>query len=288
MPQHLQHLSRSLAVVTVSLSLISYLPMPRAVCRVSALATAATVSPALPALQGEAAVHQLKQQGLYDSLSEAVAATRYKRRWEGQPILTGLPTAYQAANPAQRVAAYFTPSELHLAYLGSAYMFATWGEQQTLFPPVRAAYDYFGTSVAVSGDTAVVGSPFDDIDGNQAQGSAYVFVRSGYSWYFRQKLIASVGREVTFSEPQSPLAGKGSWWERPAREAAYVFVPSGLLWMLQQKLTASDGSGVDPQFGTSVAISGETVVVGTPGQEAAYVFVRGHGIWFPRAEADGR
>ena len=158
MTQHLQHLSRSLAVVTVSLSLISYLPMPPGVCRVSAVATAATVSPALPALQGEAAVQQLKQQGLYDSLSEAVAAIRYKRRSEGQPILTGLPTAFQAANPAQRLAAYFTPSELHPAPLaeqelvregrvsapsawrgarsnhGSIYMSA-WGEQQKLSAP---------------------------------------------------------------------------------------------------------------------------------------------------------
>ncbi len=86
------------------------------VCRVSARATAA-VSPVLPALQGEAAVQQLKEQGLYDSLSEAVAASRYKLRWEGQPALSGVPPSYLASNPAQRIAAYFTPAELHLAPL---------------------------------------------------------------------------------------------------------------------------------------------------------------------------
>src|SRR4029434_816261 len=92
MPKHLRQLPRSLAVVIVSVSLISYLPLPSGVCSVSALATAA-VSPVLPALQGEAAVQQLKEQGLYASLSEAVAASRYRLRWEEQPALSGLQPA---------------------------------------------------------------------------------------------------------------------------------------------------------------------------------------------------
>lgn len=52
---------------------------------------------------------------------------------------------------------------------------------------------YFGYSVAVSGQTVVVGAPIDEIGGKLNQGSAYVFVRSGTSWKQQQKLIASDG-----------------------------------------------------------------------------------------------
>src|SRR5688572_33346581 len=48
-------------------------------------------SAALPALQGEAAIRQLKEQGVYDSLQKAVEATRYEMRWEEQPALRHLP-----------------------------------------------------------------------------------------------------------------------------------------------------------------------------------------------------
>ena len=61
---------------------------------------------------------------------------------------------------------------------GSAYVFATWGRAaEAVGTSRRGANDHFGTSVAISGDTVVVGSPNDDIDGNFDQGSAYVFVR---------------------------------------------------------------------------------------------------------------
>ena len=56
--------------------------------------------------------------------------------------------------------------------------------------------DTFGTSVAISGDTAIVGAPQDDIGGNVNQGSAYVFTRSGTTWTHQQKLTASDGGQV--------------------------------------------------------------------------------------------
>ena len=48
----------------------------------------------------------------------------------------------------------------------------------------------FGTSVAVWGDTAVVGDPLNDLDGNDA-GAAWVFVRSGATWVEQTRLIPS-------------------------------------------------------------------------------------------------
>lgn len=69
--------------------------------------------------------------------------------------------------------------------------------------------------------------------------------------------------------------------------AAYVFVRSGAAWVLQQKLTASDMAAGDG-FGTAVSVSGDTIVVGAPGDDdtvagadagSAYVFVRTDGVW---------
>src|SRR5512139_3313048 len=53
-----------------------------------------------------------------------------------------------------------------------------------------AAEDYFGWSVDVSGDRAVVGAPFEDGAGISKQGAAYVFVRSGADWVQEQKIVA--------------------------------------------------------------------------------------------------
>src|SRR6185503_15644084 len=66
------------------------------------------------ALQGEKAIQQLKEEGLYDSLQKAVEATRYEMRWEEQPALRHLPPSYIAPNPAQQLNAYFTSHGLHL------------------------------------------------------------------------------------------------------------------------------------------------------------------------------
>ena len=90
-----------------------------------------------------------------------------------------------------------------------------------------AAGDGFG-GPSISGDTALIGAPEDDDQGEDS-GSAYVFVRDGTSW------------------------------------------------SQQAKLTAGDGAEYD-QFG-SVSISGDTALVGAPGDESAYVFVRGGTSW---------
>src|SRR4029453_9616491 len=65
----------------------------------------------------------------------------------------------------------------------------TWTEQQRLLAPDGAANDWFGSAVSVSGDTLVIGAPRDDFE----KGSAYVFVRSGTTWTYQQKLMASDG-----------------------------------------------------------------------------------------------
>ena len=167
-------------------------------------------------------------------------------------------------------------------------------QQQKLEASDAGAFDLFGSSVAISGETVVVGARSDDGAAGAGQGSAYVFVRSGGVWSQQQKLEASDAGEVDEFGFSVAISGEtvvvGSWLDDGAAGAdqgsAYVFVRSGGVWSQQQKLEASDAAAFD-LFGDSVAISGETVVVGAifddgaAGlfQGSAYVFVRSGGVW---------
>jgi hypothetical protein len=166
--------------------------------------------------------------------------------------------------------------------------------EQKLTAGDGAAFDLFGKSVAISGDTAIVGAHGDDFGASADQGSAYVFVRSGGVWTQEQKLTASDGRvsdefgwSVAISGDTAIVGAPGDdFGPQGSQGSAYVFVRSGGVWTEEQKLAASDG-GVSDEFGWSVAIGGDTVVVGARGdhvgangfQGSAYVFVRSGGVW---------
>ncbi len=177
---------------------------------------------------------------------------------------------------------------------GSAYVFArnggVWSQQQKLLASDAAAGDAFGESVAISGETVVVGAQFDDDVAGDNQGSAYVFARSDGVWSQQQKLLASDARccgeafgESVAISGETVVVGSGGGG---VGGSAYVFARSSGVWSQQQKLRASDAAVAD-SFGASVAISGETVVVGAIGddgaagrdQGSAYVFARSGGVW---------
>src|SRR6266508_4063415 len=177
---------------------------------------------------------------------------------------------------------------------GSAYVFArnggVWSQQQKLLASDAAAGDAFGESVAISGETVVVGAQFDDDVAGDNQGSAYVFARSDGGWSHQQKLLASDARccgeafgESVAISGETVVVGSGGGG---VGGSAYVFARSSGVWSQQQKLRASDAAVAD-SFGASVAISGETVVVGAPfdagaagnSQGSAYVFARSGGVW---------
>jgi FG-GAP repeat len=171
---------------------------------------------------------------------------------------------------------------------GSAYVFVRssgiWSQQQKLTASDAAVAAQFGVSVAISGDTAVAGASLD----NSQRGAAYVFVRSGTSWFQQKKLTASAkaaqfGLSVSISNDTAVV---GAFSENSFRGAAYVFVRSGTSWFQQKKLTASDAASGDG-FGHSVSISGDTAVVGArlddnvgTSSGSAYVFVRSGTSWF--------
>jgi len=93
--------------------------------------------------------------------------------------------------------------------------------EQKVIASDGAADDYFGDSVALNaaGDTAIVGTPGDDIGGNAHQGSAYVFARSGGVWSQQAKLTASDGAayDLFGSSVQLNVAGDtaivGALWD---------------------------------------------------------------------------
>lgn len=191
--------------------------------------------------------------------------------------------------------------------------------------------DIFGISVAVSGNTVVVGAPGEDsnatgVNGNQADnsawsaGAAYVFVRNGGTWtqqaYLKGANTAwadSFGWSVAISGDTIVV---GAYWEdsnatgvdgnganNSAEDsgAAYVFVRNGTTWSQQAYLKASNTDHYD-SFGWSVAVAGDTVVVGAKNEDsnatgvngnqfnygaldsgAAYVFARNGTTWGQQA-----
>ena len=103
-----------------------------------------------------------------------------------------------------------------------------------------------------------------------------MFVRSGTTWTEQQKLLASDGAAGDYFGFSVSVSGDtvvvgASLDDTPGgvdAGSAYVFVRSGTTWTEQQKLLASDGAAGD-DFGYSVSVSGDTVVVGASARRHA-------------------
>jgi hypothetical protein len=141
--------------------------------------------------------------------------------------------------------------------------------EQRLVASDGADGDGFGRSVAIEGDTAVVGAP----TGPDYRGAVYVFTRSGDGWTQTAKLTAS-DRE-SGARLGSSLAIDGDTIVAGAPDigpgAAYTFERTGAGWTQSAKLTASDGTAFD-DLGSSVAIDGDAIVVGASGYGAGAVY----------------
>jgi hypothetical protein len=156
-----------------------------------------------------------------------------------------------------------------------------------------AAGDRFGVSVALHGNTALVGARQDDDKGLDS-GSAYVFVWNGSSWAEEAKLTATdgaagnwFGHSVALDGDTAVVGAYQAYGSDQNSGAAYVFVRSGTIWVQVAKLVASGGAAGD-QFGVSVAVDGDTVLVGANAygsySGAAYVFVRDGANWIQQAQ----
>ncbi len=181
---------------------------------------------------------------------------------------------------------------------GAAYVFSegngNWTQKAELTASDGAANDRFGVAVALNGTTIFVGAWAASVNGNPAQGAAYVFSESGGSWSQMAKLTASDGAannhfgvsivvSGTTSIISAPLATVNGVYQQGA---AYVFDESNGTWSQTAKLTASDGA-MEDEFGNRVALDGTTIIVGAPfaavegnsAQGAAYVFTESGGTW---------
>ena len=275
----------------------------------------------LPMLRGKAAITELKKRGNFDSLVRKVKADRDDKVRDDMPrtdaaLAFGGSTKIQAndgiagdqfggtvAISGTTVIVGANGGAATSSGAGSAYVYTlssgAWTLQQKLTANDGEADDAFGSYVAISGDTAVVGAFGDRVGTNVNQGSAYVFVRSGSSWSLQQKLTAADGAANDFFGRAVAIAGDSVVVGSSSADvganvdqgAAYVFFRSGTTWAQQAKLVAGDAASTD-YFGDSVAISADTVVVGATEdanganiqQGSAYVFTRTGTAWSQQAK----
>ncbi len=164
------------------------------------------------------------------------------------------------------------------------------------------AFNQFGTAVAISGNTIVVGAPNNNAGGTTESGAAYVFVRpsAGWSGSLTETVKLSASDKAPYNQFGKSVAINGdtivvgSWGAHPgaidSAGEAYVFVKPSGGWSVtaseSARLTASDPA-IGALFGYPVPISGDTIVAGASGAAsggvsyagAAYVFVKPTGGW---------
>jgi hypothetical protein len=192
---------------------------------------------------------------------------------------------------------------------GAAYVYTisagAWTMQQKLTASNAAANDALGTSVAISGNTVVLGADARDYGTNNAQGGAYTFTRTGSTWTQTQELRAPDGRSqenfgvsVAISGPDvivgayNAMVGTNFF-----QGAAFTFRTLTPNWRLTSRRVAGDPQA-DAYFGASAAISGDTAVIGSSetigsnnDQGAVYVFVWNGTTWTQQQKliaADGQ
>jgi hypothetical protein len=157
---------------------------------------------------------------------------------------------------------------------------STWTHQQTL---TRSDGFGFGGTVAISGDTLIVGR----LNYSSGGVGTYVYVRNGGTWTLQAELVPSGSSAWSANQVavdgDTALVGYRSG-------GVYAFVRNGTVWTEQARLKAEDPSGQQIFLG-GIALDGDTALVGAPGetvganvrQGAAYVLVRSGTVWAPQA-----
>ncbi|MEN7548029.1 T9SS type A sorting domain-containing protein [Rapidithrix thailandica] len=180
---------------------------------------------------------------------------------------------------------------LHLSYFTAQAQ--TWLQKQKVFSGTYSKSNEsprIGYSVAMDGNTAVVGAPYnDEVEGALNNGLVYVYEYEAGQWHFKAKLFPSLpynrnlGLHIAISGDVVVVGlPRDNVNEKPDQGAAYMYVKPASGWADMTEtaiLTASDGQAGD-QLGTSVAIEGEVVVVGAtkadvdgkPNQGKVYVY----------------
>jgi len=182
--------------------------------------------------------------------------------------------------------------------LGAVYIYRrtsnAWMLEARLDNPSGVQAESFGNSVAIDGDTLVVGAFGESSDGatgsSASSGAAYVFEYSGGTWtpfatlkasnfgaydYFGERVAISgdtivVGATGESSDPSIGPADDSFY----NAGAAYVFTRGSSTWQEQAMLKASNADYYD-YFGAAVSVSGDTVVIGAPGESSSATTING-------------
>lgn len=128
--------------------------------------------------------------------------------------------------------------------------------------------DFFGISVSINGDYAIVGASSDD-DNGENSGSAYIFIRDGQEWVQQDKITADDGEDFDVFAMSVSINGDyaivGAYLDDNDNGensgSAYIFARDGEHWVQQEKITADDGYE-DNYFGNSVSIDSDYAIVG--------------------------
>ena len=180
---------------------------------------------------------------------------------------------------------------------GSAYILSNvggiWVQQAKLVPADGGVDQWFGHSVSISGNTAVIGAHRDD-DNGPLSGSAYIYINDGGVWTQQAKLLADDGElgddfgyTVSISGDTALIGARrdDNW-----TGSAYVFLRSGGVWTQEAKLLALDAN-MGKEFANAVSIDGDLAVVGAVADDengnlsgAAYIFGRSGGVWTQEAK----
>lgn len=196
---------------------------------------------------------------------------------------------------------------------GAAYVFVrtgtSWSQQAYLKASNTEAVDFFGWAVTIDGDTIAVaaaskstslsgeassttGINGDETDnGAPGSGAVYIFLRTGTTWTQEAYIKASnaeegdhFGASISLSsdtlivgapdEDSDAGAGAGGQADNsaPSAGAAYIFTRNGTTWTQQFYLKAFNSDAGD-EFGTAVAVDGDTAVVGSPHEASAGTFI---------------
>ena len=179
---------------------------------------------------------------------------------------------------------------------GSVYIFerkgGEWREAAKITPPDPDSTRYFGSLVALEGDTLLVGVPLEKVGGIRSAGAVYVYERGkgeASGWKHAGTLSApekqahaEFGEDLAIFGDVAVVGARLEDENGPRAGAAYVYERErGGGWTLSQRLSPDDGKA-EAVFGTAVAASARFVAVGAPGYEedgeavgAVYVYARG-------------
>jgi protocatechuate 3,4-dioxygenase beta subunit len=167
-----------------------------------------------------------------------------------------------------------------------------WALQQVI-APAGAAYRSFGRSVALSGDTLLVGAPYVTVDGREEAGCAYVYARSGSAWSRSARLTCRGAAGDDHFGATVALQGRTAVIGAPLRDTdvrvnsgqAFVFTGAGAGWSQREVLSPASADEA-PGYGESIALDGDTIAVGAPqagGSGAVCVYTGSAASWARQA-----